>query len=144
MTAAGAQVVQPGIRVVRVARSRAWTGRIISGLIVAFLLFDAVGKFVKPAAVVEAFARLGFPMSASVVIGTILSGSTILYVIPRTAVLGAVLLTGYLGGAVASQLRIGEPLFTHVLFPVYFGVMVWVGLYLRDARVKGLLQERNQ
>jgi len=112
------------------ARIRA--GWIISGLVIAFMLFDAVGKFVKPAAVVEAFARTGWPIELSATIGAILLFCTILYAVPQTSVLGAILLTGYLGGAVATNLRLENPLFSHTLFPVYFGVLVWVGLWLRE------------
>ena len=107
-------------------------GWVISGLVTAFMLFDAVGKFVKPAAVVEAFARTGWPIELSATIGAILLFCTILYVVPQTSVLGAILLTGYLGGAVATNLRLENPLFSHTLFPVYFGVLVWVGLWLRE------------
>lgn len=107
-------------------------GWMISGLVTAFMLFDAVGKFVKPAAVVEAFARTGWPIELSATIGAILLFCTILYVVSQTSVLGAILLTGYLGGAVATNLRLENPLFSHTLFPVYFGVLVWVGLWLRE------------
>ena len=115
---------------------RLWIGRIFSGLVVLFLVFDSLGKFFKPAPVVEGFARLGFPVSLSLAIGTILLVCTMLYAIPRTSILGAVLLTGYLGGAVASQLRIREPLFGYVLFPVYFGILLWTGLLLREDRLR--------
>jgi len=125
------------------SKSRVWVGRTMRGLIVLFLLFDAVGKFFKPAPVVEGFARLDFPMSLAAGIGAILAVCTVLYVIPQTSILGAILLTGYLGGAVASQLRAGEPLYTHVLFPVYFGVLLWVGLWLREKRLSGFIFARG-
>src|SRR5579872_7286210 len=116
------------------ARIRA--GWIISGLVIAFMLFDAVGKFVKPAAVVEAFARTGWPIELSATIGAIPLFCTILYAVPQTSVLGAILLTGYLGGAVATNLRLENPLFSHTLFPVYFGVLSWIGLWgVRDPRL---------
>lgn len=111
---------------------RVWTGWSISGLTGAFMLFDALGKFAKPAPVVEAFARTGWPMELSVPLGTILLTCTVLYLIPRTSALGAILLTGYLGGAVATNLRLENPLFSHTLFPVYFGILIWVGLWLRE------------
>lgn len=117
-----------------VSKGRIWTGRIISGLMVAFMLFDAVGKFAKPAPVVDAFARTGWPIQLASTIGIILVVCTVLYVIPQTSLLGAVLLTGYLGGAVATNLRLQNPLFTNTLFPVYFGVLVWIGLWLREPR----------
>lgn len=107
-----------------------WTGRVLTILTVLFLLFDAFGKFVTPVPVTDAFTRLGLPIATSVTIGVLLTVCTILYAIPRTAVLGAVLLTGYLGGAVAIHLRAGSPLFETV-FPVLFGVLAWLGIYLR-------------
>jgi hypothetical protein len=107
-----------------------WTGRVLTILTVLFLLFDAFGKFAKPVPVTDAFTRLGLPIATSVTIGVLLTVCTILYAIPRTAVLGAVLLTGYLGGAVAIHLRAGSPLFETV-FPVLFGVLAWLGIYLR-------------
>jgi hypothetical protein len=115
----------------------------MSGLVVLFLVFDGVIKFVKPAPVVDAFAHLGWPLSLANVLGTLLLASTALYAIPRTSVLGAILLTGYLGGAVATHLRAGDPLFSHVLFPTYLGVLLWGGLYLRDERLKALIPLRS-
>lgn len=117
---------------------RKWAGWIISGLAAAFFLMDAVMKFAKPAAVVEAMARTGWPMDLSATLGAILLICTVLYLIPRTAVLGAILLTGYLGGAVATNLRLHNPLFTNTLFPVYFGVLAWVGLWLREHRCRAV------
>jgi hypothetical protein len=112
-----------------------WTGRVLTVLSILFLLFDALGKFVKPAPVVDAFARLGIPISLSTSVGTLLLASTIVYAIPRTAVLGAVLLTGYLGGAVAIQMRAGSPAFETV-FPVILGVLSWAGIYLRSCSLR--------
>ncbi len=119
-------------------------GRIISGLVIAFLAFDGVFKFVKPAPapVVETFARLGWSLNLAPVLGTILLVSVALYVIPVTSVLGAILLTGYLGGAVATHFRVGDPLFSHVLFPTYVGVLLWGGLYLREPRLRALIPLR--
>lgn len=114
------------------------TGWGISGLIGAFLLFDVFGKFAKPAQVVEGFARSGWPIELSVPIGAVLLACTVIYFIPRTSVLGAILLTGYLGGAVATNLRLQNPLFTLTLAPVYFGVLIWVGLWLREPRLRGV------
>ncbi|HLK19241.1 MAG TPA: DoxX family protein [Bryobacteraceae bacterium] len=125
------------------SKAKLWTGRIFSSLVVLFCVFDSIGKFLKPAPVVEGFARLGFPVSLSIAIGAILLACTILYAVPRTAILGAVLLTGYLGGAVASQLRAGEPLFGYVLFPVYFGFLLWMGLYLRENRLRDFIGLRS-
>jgi hypothetical protein len=123
-------------------KAKIWTGRILSGLSIAFLLFDAIMKFFMdklPPEALEAGAALQWPMDKMPLVGTILLVCTILYMIPRTSILGAVLLTGYLGGAIASHVRVGNPLFTHTLFPIYIAVFVWGGLYLRDGRVKNLL-----
>jgi hypothetical protein len=114
-----------------------WAGRIISGLPVLFLLVDGAMKLVKPAPVVEATVGLGYPESVIVPIGVVLMVCTILYLIPKTSVLGAILLTGYLGGAVATHVRTGESLFS-IIFPVIFGVLLWLGLYLRDSRLRAL------
>jgi hypothetical protein len=111
-------------------------GWIISGLMVAFNLFDAFSKFAQPKPVADAFARTGWPLHLSSTLGAILLLCTVLYIIPRTSLLGAVLLTGYLGGAVATNLRLENPLFTNTLFPVYFGILVWTGLLLRDPRLR--------
>lgn len=129
-----AQVTRTNTRAI--SKGRIGTGWAISGLITAFMLFDVVGKFAKPAPVIEAFAQSGWPIDTSVPIGAILLICTVLYVIPRISVLGAVLLTGYLGGAVATNLRLENPLFTHTLFPVYFGILVWIGLWLREPRLR--------
>jgi hypothetical protein len=123
--------------------ARLWTGRVLSWLVAAFLLLDATMKLAKPAPVAEAFVRTGWPLALSIPLGVILLTSTVLYLIPRTAVLGAILLTGYLGGAVAANLRLEEPLFTHTLFPVYFGLVIWVSLWLRDQRIRELVPLRN-
>ncbi|HMG86035.1 MAG TPA: DoxX family protein [Terracidiphilus sp.] len=117
------------------SRGLLWTGRVLSTLTVLFMLFDAFGKFTKPVQVLEACARLGIPTSQILSIGVLLLVSTILYAIPRSAVLGAVLLTGYLGGAVAIQMRAGSPTFETV-FPVIFGVVLWAGVYLRECGLR--------
>ena len=125
------------------SKSKLWTGRVLTGLAAAFLLFDGVMKLVKPPAVVKATVELGYPESTIVGIGVVLLVCTVLYLIPRTSILGAVLLTGYPGGAVASNVRVGNPLFSHVLFPVYVGAMVWGGLYLRDPRLRALISSND-
>lgn len=117
-----------------------WTGRLLSGLAVLFLTFDAAVKVLKLGPAVEATTQLGYPESVIVPLGLIEIVCLIVYVIPRTSVLGVVLWTGYLGGAVASQVRVGNPLFTHALFPIYIGALLWIGLGLRDHRVRGLLR----
>ena len=116
-----------------------WAGRIMSGMGVAFLLLDGVIKLFKPAVVREAFARLGYPESEIMGIGVLLLACTALYLIPRMSILGALLLTGYLGGAVATHVRVGDPLFSHALFPTYIAALLWVGLYLREPRLRALV-----
>jgi hypothetical protein len=126
-----------------VSRKALWAGRIISALPVLFLLFDAVMKLIKPPPVIDATVKLGYPESTIIGMGIVLLACVILYVIPQTSVLGAILLTGYLGGAVATHVRVGDPLLTHTLFPVYVGVLIWLGLYLRDARLRALVPLRK-
>jgi hypothetical protein len=126
------------------SKARTWIARISSGLAILFLVVDAIMKFLKPAPVTEAFAQVGWPVGLAVNLGAVLLCCTILYVIPRTAVLGAILLTGYLGGAVATHLRVGDPLFSHVLFPTYLGVMLWGALFLRDERLRALIPLRKE
>ncbi|MCG6152275.1 DoxX family protein [Leptospira bandrabouensis] len=115
-----------------------WVGRILSGLVIAFLLFDAGGKLAKIEPVLKSMEELGLPTSSAATIGILLLVITVMYAIPQTATLGALLLTGYLGGAVAIHLRVGNPLWTHTLFPVYVGIFLWVGLILRNPKVKEL------
>lgn len=124
------------------SRATLWTGRVLTALATLFLLFDAFGKFAKPHQVTDAFVRLGFPVSLSVDIGAILLICTVLYAIPRTAVFGALLLTGYLGGAVAIQWRAGSPPF-ETIFPILFAVLAWAGIFLRDRRLWSILPLRR-
>jgi hypothetical protein len=121
---------------------RLWIGRILSGLMIAFLLVDGVMKVMKARVAVDGSIQLGYPESVVFGIGAILLVSTALYAIPRTSVLGAILLTGYLGGAIATHVRVGSPLFGYTLFPIYVGVVLWAGLYLRDARLRALIPLR--
>jgi uncharacterized membrane protein YphA (DoxX/SURF4 family) len=125
------------------SRKALWTGRIMSGLVTAFLLFDAGIHLLKPAPVVEAFAKLHIPLYLAVVLGIIELVCILLYVLPHTSILGAILLTGYLVGAIATQLPTSNSLFGEILFPVYVGVIVWGGIYLRDARLRGLIPWRG-
>jgi hypothetical protein len=120
-----------------------WAGRILSGLVVLFLVFDGAIKLVPIDAVTESLTELGYPVDLARGLGVLVLVCTILYVNPRTAVLGAILLTGLLGGAIATHLRVGSPLFTHLLFGAYLGVMVWGGLFLRDERVRALIPLRR-
>jgi hypothetical protein len=124
-----------------VSKKKPWTARILSGVVVLFLIFDSVTKLIAIKPVVEGMHQLGYPVPLAPVIGSILLICVVLYVIPRTAPLGAILLTGYLGGAVASQLRIGMPLFSYTLAPVYVAALAWAGLYLRDSRVRTLFAQ---
>ena len=124
------------------SKGRLWAGRIISGLPALFLLVDAIMKFVKPAPVVAETVRLGYPENVIIGLGAVLLASTILYLIPKTSILGAILLTGYLGGAVATHVRMGEGWFS-ILFPVIFGALLWAGLWLRDDRLQKLIPLRG-
>jgi hypothetical protein len=119
-----------------------WTGRALSTVISLLLGFDATMKLLQIAPVMKASAQLGYSAHAVFGIGAVLAVCVALYAIPRTALLGALLLTGYLGGAIATHVRAGDPLFTHVLFPIYVAVVVWAGLVLRDARLRALLKSR--
>jgi hypothetical protein len=135
--------MQTATDIVTPSKSRLWTGRILSILAILFLLFDGIMKLVRPLPVTQAMAQLGFPQHLSVPIGIILLLCTALYAIPSTSVLGAVLLTGYLGGAVVSQLRIGASLFGSTLFPIYFAVLLWAGIYLREPRLRAFIPVRK-
>jgi DoxX-like protein len=122
-----------------------WVGRVLSGLAIAFFIVDGVMKLIAPQVVVDATSQIGWPADAGTlaVLGITLLVCTALYAFPRTAVLGAILLTGYLGGAVAAHARLGDPLLTHDLFGVYLGLFVWGGLWFRDARVRALIPISN-
>ena len=124
------------------SKAALWTGRILSGLIGLFLLFDAVGKLAQPEPVVEATVKLGYPANVLTGLGITLAVCTVLYLIPQTAVLGAILLTGYFGGAVASHVRAGEGVMP-ATFAVGFGVITWLGLYLREPRLRALAPLRR-
>ena len=121
-----------------------WAGRILSGVVILFLLMDGAIKLVPIAAVTDTMAQLGYPPSVEMArtLGVLTLASTALYAYPRTSVLGAILLTGYLGGAMATHFRVGSPLFSHLLFGFYLGLMVWGGLYLRDERLRALIPFR--
>jgi hypothetical protein len=119
-----------------------WAGRIVSGIAVLFLIFDATLKVLRLPAAVEGTAQLGYPTSVLFGLGVVQIVCIVLYLVPRTAVLGAILWTGYLGGAVATHVRIGHPLFSHVLFPVYVALLLWGGLWLRDLRLRALIPVR--
>jgi DoxX-like family len=126
----------------RTSTKMLWAGRILSALPALFLLFDGAMKLVKPEFVVKATVELGYPESVIVGLGIVLLACTVVYLIPQTAVLGAILLTGYLGGAVATHVRAGDGLFP-IVFPVIFGALLWGGLYLRDERLRSIVFWRN-
>jgi DoxX-like protein len=123
-----------------VSKKSLWAGRIISAVIVLFLLFDGGVKVMRLAPAVDATVRLGYPARLLLAIGIAELTCAILYVIPRTSILGAILLTGYLGGATATQVRLEDPWF---FFPIVIGVLVWLGLYLRDERLRELVPIRS-
>jgi hypothetical protein len=135
--------MQPTTEATPVSKTSLWAGRILSGLTIAFLILDAVMKILKAEVSAKSTIELGYPESVVVPIGIVLLICTLLYSIPRTAFLGAILLTAYLGGAVTTNLRVGNPLFSHVLFPVYFGAMVWGGVYLRNQRLRTIILSNN-
>ena len=130
--------MQPATQTLPVSNKRLWAGRIMSALPALFLFVDGAMKLVKPEVVVKATVELGYAEAVILPLGVVLLACTILYLIPRTAVLGAILLTGYLGGAVATHVHAGQGPF-EILFPVVFGTLLWGGLVLRDDRLRTLL-----
>jgi hypothetical protein len=126
-------------RTAPISKGRLWTGRIMSGLPALFLIMDGVMKLLKPDFVVKATVQLGYPENAIFGLGIVVLLCVALYIIPPTSNLGAILLTGYLGGAVATHVRVGDPLFSHILFPVYIAILLWGGLYLRNDRLRALV-----
>jgi hypothetical protein len=128
-----------------VSKSALWTGRALSGLVILFLLFDGAIKLVPWPIVTETMDKIGYGSSESLArtLGAITIACTVLYAIPPTSILGAILLTGYLGGAMASHVRIDSPLFSHILFGFYLGLMLWGGLWLRDRRLRSLIPFRH-
>jgi hypothetical protein len=124
-----------------VSRARLWTGRILTAIPILLLVFSGVMKLIKPAAVVQGFARYGFPEGYATIIGVLELTCVIVYAIPRTSVLGAILMAGYLGGATVTEVRIESPTF---FIPFLLAVFAWAGLYFRDERVKALIPLRQQ
>ena len=125
------------------SKAQKWTGYVLSTVVVLFLLMDSVMKLLKLPVVLDASAKLGFSAPVTFTIGVILLCCLILYTIPHTSFLGAILLSAYLGGAVCTHLRLGNPLFSHILFPTYLGIMLWLGLYLREPRLRALFPVRS-
>jgi hypothetical protein len=126
-----------------ISNKQLWGGRVMSTLPAIFLLADGAGKLFKPVPVVEATKQLGYPESVITGLGLVLLASTLLYLMPRTAILGAVLLTGYLGGAIATHVRVSAPFF-NIIFPAIFGALLWGGLWLRDRRLQEVLPLRKE
>ena len=126
-----------------VSKTKLWISYVMSGLVILFMLMDSIMKFVKPPEVIEGTLALGFAEQHLPVIATLGLISTLLYAFPRTSILGAILLTGYFGGAVATHVRLNNPLFTHTLFTVYFGILIWGGLWLRNSKLRELLPLRQ-
>lgn len=122
-----------------ISKSRLWTARVMGGIVILFMLMDSIGKFIQPASVVEATLALDFAKHHILVIGILGLLSILLYAYPRTSVLGAILLTGYWGGAIATHVRLDNPLFTHILFPVYLAILAWGNIWLKDKRVRNLI-----
>jgi hypothetical protein len=120
-----------------------WVGRILSALAILFLSFDTIVKVLRLPVAIEGTTQLGYPESTVFVIGVIQLVCLVLYVIPQTSVFGAILFTGYLGGAIATHLRIGSPLFTHILFPIYVALLIWGGLYAREPRLRAMVPIRR-
>jgi hypothetical protein len=134
--------MESAVSPIPVSKAAWWTGAVLSALPALFLLFDAAMKLMKPSFVIEATVKLGYSESVIVPLGVVLLVCTLLYLFPRTAVLGAILLTGYLGGAVATHVHHGDTLF-EILFPVVFGAFLWGGLVLRDPRLRCLVPWRS-
>ena len=128
-----------------VSKTARRTGRVLSGLVIVFMLFDGAIKLVPWPIVTETMEKIGYGSSESLArtLGAVTVACTVLYAIPPTSIVGAILLTGYLGGAMASHVRIGSPLFTHTLFGLYLGLMVWGGLWLRDRDLRALIPFRR-
>ena len=129
-------------QLVPVSKKRLWAGRVVSALPVLMLLFSGVMKLMKPPAVLQGFAHYGYPESLISVLGILEIVCTLVYLIPRASVLGAILMTGYLGGAVSTHVRAGSPLF-ETIFPVILGVLVWAGIFVRDAQLRQLVPLRR-
>lgn len=128
----------------RTSRGALWTGRTLSGLAAAFMAMDGMMKVLKLPVAMEGTVKLGFPPGVVFWLGIIQLAMLALYLIPRTAVLGVVLWTGYLGGAIATHVRLGNPLFSHVLFPIYVAAFLWLGLWLRNRNLRAVLPFENR
>jgi hypothetical protein len=137
--------MEPQIATRETSNRALWTGRVLSGLVILFMFVDGGMKLVPLKIVTDTAAQIDIPATVGFarLLGALTLASTILYAIPRTSVFGAILLTAYMGGAIETHLRIGNPLFTHTLFGVYLGLMIWGGLYLRDPKIRALIPIRS-
>jgi hypothetical protein len=135
----------PMIETTPTSNAALWTGRVMSAIVILFLIFDATIKLIPITPVIESMAQLGYPATVGIArgLGVLTLVCVVLYVWPRTAVLGAILMTGLLGGAIATHLRVGSPVFSHMLFGFYLGLLAWGGLYLRDPRLRTLMPFRT-
>jgi hypothetical protein len=132
----------PGAQAATGSRKAQWAGRLMSGLAILFMAFDSLGKVLGLAPFIQGTTEMGYAASAVLVLGIVELACLVFYVIPRTSVLGAILMTGWFGGAIATHMRIGSPLFSHTLFPIYVAILVWGGLFLRNERLRALLSLR--
>lgn len=129
----------------QISKSKLWTARIMSGIVILYMLLDGVAKIIQPKPVVEGTLALGYAEHHILIIGILALISAGIYAIPKTSFLGAVLLTGFWGGAIATHLRMDDPLFSHVLVPFYLAMLAWGGLYLRDKRIRKLFSfQKNE
>lgn len=131
--------MQTATRTSSPSKAALWAGYLITGLVVLFLLFDCIIKLLNLPMAVDNTVVLGYDASVVVSLGILQLACLVVYLIPQTSVLGAILITGYLGGAIATHVRLDNPLFSHILFPVYVGLMIWGGLYLRNQRLRELI-----
>jgi DoxX-like protein len=136
MHAASYAISERPVRIASTSSKALWLGRLVSALPLTFLIFDTASKLVMMPFAVQATKELGFTETAAFTVGIIEAACLVLYMLPRTSILGAVLWTGYLGGAIATHVRAGSPLFTHMLFPIYVAVLLWAGLWLRGGRLR--------
>ena len=125
------------------SKAQLWAGRVLLAVPVLFLVFDSVIKLMRIAPVLDSFNELGYPESLSLAIGILETVCLIVLLVPRTSILGAILMTGYLGGAVATHVRVGNPLVSHVLFPVYVAILIWAAVLVREDRLRGLVSLRS-
>jgi hypothetical protein len=123
--------------------AKVWTGRTMGGIVILFMLMDSIFKFIVNEDVIKGTTDLGFQVHHLPIMGTLGLIATLLYILPRTEIIGALLLTGYWGGAIATHVRMDNPLFTHILFPVYLGVLAWGALWMKNERLRNLIMNRE-